>query len=67
MVLQNQIGSSATLIGKMVQGLGSDDSPITGVVSSVKVEGDGVSLELDNGYSLPLTRVTQIAPQSPTH
>jgi flagellar basal-body rod modification protein FlgD len=67
MVLQNQIGSSATLIGKMVQGLGTDNSPINGVVNSVKVQDDGVSLELDNGYSLPLDRVTQIAPTSVTN
>jgi hypothetical protein len=45
-----------------VQGLDSQDDPITGVVNSVKVGSDGVSLELDSGKSLLLSRVTQIAP-----
>ena len=62
MVLQNQIGSASSLIGKTVQGLDGDDDPITGLVNSVKVGADGVSLELDNGKSLMLSRVTQIAP-----
>ncbi|HEV7300461.1 MAG TPA: flagellar hook capping FlgD N-terminal domain-containing protein [Tepidisphaeraceae bacterium] len=61
MVVQNQIGSAAGLIGKKVGGLGSDDKPLEGTVSSVKVTSDGVSLELDNGYTLPLARVTDIA------
>ena len=62
MVLQNQIGSASALIGKTVQGLDSADDPVTGIVNSVKVASDGVSLELDNGKSLMLARVTQIAP-----
>src|SRR5688572_22537395 len=62
MVLQNQIGSASSLIGKTVQGLDADDDPVTGLVNSVKVGADGVSLELDNGKSLMLSRVTQIAP-----
>ena len=62
MVLQNQIGSASALIGKTVQGLDSADDPVTGLVNSVKVGSDGVSLELDNGKSLMLSRVTQIAP-----
>ena len=65
MVMQNQIASSSTMIGKKVEGLGADDKPVTGVVSSVKVTTDGVNLELDNGYSLNLSRVTQIAPSPP--
>ena len=62
MVLQNQIGSASALIGKTVQGLDSQDDPVTGLVNSVKVGADGVSLELDNGKTLLLTRVTQISP-----
>jgi flagellar basal-body rod modification protein FlgD len=63
MVTQNQIGAAAGLIGKTVQGLDGQDKPVTGLVNSVKVGVDGVSLELDNGKSLPLSRVTQIAPK----
>jgi flagellar basal-body rod modification protein FlgD len=62
MVLQNQIGSASSLIGKTVNGLDSTDAPVTGLVNSVKVGSEGVSLELDNGNSLLLSRVTQIAP-----
>ena len=62
MALQNQIGSASALIGKTVQGLDGQDDPVTGLVNSVKVGADGVSLELDNGKSLMLSRVTQIAP-----
>jgi flagellar basal-body rod modification protein FlgD len=64
MVTQNQIGSAAALIGKNVQGLDANDDPVNGLVTSVRVESDGVSLELDSGKRLPLTRVTSISPQS---
>ena len=62
MVLQNQIGAASGLIGKTVQGLDGQDEPVSGLVNSVKVGSDGVSLELDNGKTLLLSRVTQIAP-----
>lgn len=65
LVTQNQIGAAAGLIGKTVQGLDDNDDPITGTVTSVRVEKDSVSLELDNGTKLPLTRVTTISPTSP--
>jgi flagellar basal-body rod modification protein FlgD len=62
MVLQNQIGSAAALIGKQVEGKdATDGSKIDGVVRSVKVTDDGVNLELDNGFSLPMKDVTNIA------
>jgi flagellar basal-body rod modification protein FlgD len=60
MVQQNQIGAAAGLIGKSVNGLDANDDPITGVVTSVKVEGDKVNLELDNGQALSLSRLTSI-------
>ena len=63
MVTQNQIGAAAALIGKTVEGLDTNDDPIDGLVTSVRVESDGVSLELDNGKTLPLSRVTSIASQ----
>ena len=64
MVSQNQIGAAAGLIGKSVNGLDANDDPVTGLVTSVKVEGDRVSLELDNGQTLPLGRVTSIGGQA---
>ena len=62
MTLQNSISSASSMIGKTVQGLDVNNNPITGLVNSVKVKSDGVSLELDNGQTLDLARVTQIAP-----
>src|SRR5438874_3566463 len=62
MMLQNQIGSAANLIGKTVEGLDDANNTVSGLVNSVKVQSDGVSLELDNGKSLALKRVTSIAP-----
>jgi flagellar basal-body rod modification protein FlgD len=59
-VTQNQIGAAAGMLGKTVQGLDDNDDPVTGTVSSVKVAKDQVNLELDNGTTLPLTRVTSI-------
>jgi flagellar basal-body rod modification protein FlgD len=66
MVLQNNLGAAGNLIGKMVRGLGPTGETLSGIVSSVRVEGDSISLELDNGYRLPLERVTEIAPHQPT-
>lgn len=64
LVLQNQIGSASSLIGKNVEGLDDNNNTIRGVVNSVKVQSDGVSLELDNGQSLGLGRITTIAPSA---
>ena len=66
MVLQNQIGSASSLIGKSVEGLDDNNNTIRGVVNSVKVQSDSVSLELDNGQSLDLSRITSIAPAATT-
>jgi hypothetical protein len=66
MVLQNQIGSAGNLIGKNVAGVDDQNNVIKGVVNSVKVQSDGVMLELDNGQSLPLAKVTDIAAATAT-
>jgi flagellar basal-body rod modification protein FlgD len=60
--LQTQIGSASSLIGKTVQGMDVNNNTIQGLVTSVKVQSDGVSLELDSGQSLSLSRVTSISP-----
>src|ERR1044072_2317686 len=49
MVLQNSLGSAGNLIGKMVRGLNDTGDQIGGLVNSVRVDGDSVFLELDNG------------------
>jgi flagellar hook assembly protein FlgD len=61
MVLQNQLGSAGNLIGKMVKGLDAKNKDVSGMVNSIRVEDDKVYLELDNGKSLQLERVTNIA------
>ena len=62
LALQTQIGSASSLIGKSVQGMDQNNNTIHGLVTSVKVQSDGVSLELDNGQALALSRVTAISP-----
>lgn len=66
LVLQNQIGAAGNLIGKSVEGLDDDNAAIRGVVNSVRVESNGVYLELDNGKRLALGRVTTIAAATAT-
>lgn len=66
MVLQNQIGSAAGLIGKSIEGMDENNETVTGLVTSVRVEAGAAKLELDNGQMLPLDRVTSIAPTTGT-
>jgi flagellar basal-body rod modification protein FlgD len=61
LVLQNQIGSAGNLIGKSVEGIDDELNTVKGIVNSVKVQKDGVVLELDNGKQLPIAGVTNIA------
>jgi flagellar basal-body rod modification protein FlgD len=65
MVLQNNLGAAGNLIGKQVQGVDGVGKEVTGLVNSVRVENGNVFLELDNGKSLALTKVLNIA-ASPT-
>ena len=62
MVLQNQIGSAGNLIGKTIEGMDDQNKTVKGIVNSVRVEGDKLYLELDNGKRLAMDRVTTIAP-----
>jgi flagellar basal-body rod modification protein FlgD len=61
LVLQNSLGAAGNLIGKVVEGLDDNGKPMDGLVTSVRVEGDEVFLELDSGKSLKLARVTSIS------
>jgi flagellar basal-body rod modification protein FlgD len=60
LVMQNNLGSAGNLIGKTVQGMDDQNNTISGLVTSVQVQGDQVNLELDNGKNLQLGRVTAI-------
>jgi flagellar basal-body rod modification protein FlgD len=65
LVLQNSLGSAGNLIGKMVEGLDDNGEAMDGLVTAVRVEKDEVMLELDNGKSLKLARVTSISQMDP--
>jgi flagellar basal-body rod modification protein FlgD len=64
--LQNQIGAAGQMIGKMVEGLDANDEKIEGLVTSVRIAEQRVYLELDNGRTLPMDRVTYVAAAAPT-
>jgi len=61
LVLQNQVAAAGNMIGKLVQGIDSTNSQASGLVVSVRVKGDQVVLELDNGRSMEMSQVTGIA------
>ena len=65
LVLQNSLGAAGNMIGKMVEGLDDNGEPMDGLVTAVRVERDEVMLELDNGKSLKLARVTSISAMDP--
>ena len=67
MVLQNNLGAAGNLIGKEVTGIGEfggETVELQGTVTSVRVEGDDVMLELDTGHKVDLTKVTRVSSTS---
>ena len=64
LVQQNQISSAGAMIGKSVEGLDASNNKITGLVTSVRVTDNKAMLELDNGKSLEMSRVTQVSAQA---
>jgi flagellar basal-body rod modification protein FlgD len=58
--LQTQVGSASALIGKNVSGVDSNNNTNSGTVTSVSVAGGSVSLNLDNGDTMPLTGLATI-------
>ena len=61
MVMQNQMASAGNLIGREIRGLDEYNTPVEGIVTSVRVSDEQVILEIDTGQALPLTRVTHIS------
>jgi len=61
LVLQNQVSSASGMIGKVVTGLTEGNDRVSGLVSSVRVVDGEAILELDNGYTLSMNRVAEIA------
>jgi flagellar basal-body rod modification protein FlgD len=61
LVLQNNLSNAGNMIGKVVNGQDRFGEPVSGLVTSVRVESGNVWLELDNGKTLALSSVTSIA------
>ena len=62
MVLQDDISSASSMIGKQVSGEDSNGNPLSGTVNSVQVSNNQVSLSLDTGASLSLSQITSVQP-----
>lgn len=60
LVKQNRLASSASLIGKAVEGLDATGQRSTGIVESVRVEDGEAVLRLKSGRSVPMSNLTQI-------
>jgi flagellar basal-body rod modification protein FlgD len=64
LVLQNNLSSAGSMIGKLVEGLDDRGAAMDGVVTAVAVEKGQIYLELDSGKRMGLSNVTAIT--SPT-
>ncbi len=60
LVGQNELASASGLIGKLVSGLSNDNNRVAGIVESVTQGTDGVSLQLDDGTRVPMSRLDAI-------
>ncbi len=61
LVLQQQIASAGSLIGKQVTGLNASLDQVNGLVTSLRVEQNDVYLELDTGQRVALKDITRVA------
>lgn len=62
LVSQNQVAQASGLIGKAVEGLDGNDRKVSGEVKSIRIADGQAMLELSSGATLPMSRVTKIAP-----
>jgi flagellar basal-body rod modification protein FlgD len=60
MVFQNQLATSAGMIGKYVQGLTADSQRVDGYVISVLRQDKDVSLQLDSGWQIPAQNIETV-------
>lgn len=65
LVQQNQVASAGGMIGKYVEGHNASNNVVGGVVTSVRVSGDDIILELDSGHSMNMDRVLTISDATP--
>jgi flagellar basal-body rod modification protein FlgD len=66
MTLQSNIASASNMIGKQIDGLDSNGAPLSGQVTAVHVANNQVSLDLDNGKTVDLQNITDVAPAAAT-
>ncbi|MCA9283932.1 MAG: hypothetical protein KDA22_01865 [Phycisphaerales bacterium] len=59
-VFQNQLSSASSMIGNSVQGLTDEGERVGGQVIAVLRQGESISLQLDNGWSLPIDGVESV-------
>ncbi len=62
LVAQNKVASAGNLIGKVVSGRDEYLNEASGKVMAVRVAGDKIHLELNNGKRVNMASVTSIAP-----
>lgn len=60
LVLQNQMSAAGGLIGKVITGLNSFNDRVEGLVTSVRLQGDDIMLELDSGHTISMESVEEI-------
>jgi flagellar basal-body rod modification protein FlgD len=60
LVSENQLASASGMIGKFIGGLTEDNNRVAGFVVSVIRQGDSITLELDNGWLVPITGVETV-------
>jgi flagellar basal-body rod modification protein FlgD len=62
-VFQNQMSTAGGLIGKRVAGLTENAERVGGVVKSVSRSGDSITLNLENGWIIPMDNLEYIDSQ----
>jgi len=65
LVADNRLASAASLVGRRVEGVGEDRSPVAGRVQAVRTRQGEPVLVLETGQSLRLDDLTTIAAGSP--
>lgn len=58
--MSQKLTSASSLLGKVILGRSTDGDEVSGLVTAIKKEGDGVYLELDSGERLPISNVTNV-------
>ena len=65
LVFENQLASASSFLGKHVEGLTDSNQRVAGTVTAVLRQGDTITLELDDGWRIPIDRVELIVQPQP--